>query len=73
MSERAALGDLLNGSTLPEWPSVAEAMTVHQVMAGATVFRHDEVQPHVYGVRHGLVKLCYLDLRGNEWIKSFVR
>lgn len=72
MSDHAALDDLLNGSTLPEWPRVAEAMTVCQVMAGATVFRQDQVQPHVYGVRHGQVKLCYLDLHGNEWVKSFV-
>jgi len=72
MSERAALGDLLKGPALPEWPRVADAMAVRQVMAGATVFRQDEEHPHVYGVRHGLVKLCYLDPHGNEWIKSFI-
>lgn len=70
----AVLRDLLAsaaGTTLPDWPRVDRAITRHRVGSGGTVFLQDVPHPFVYGVQAGLVKLCYVDEGGTEWIKSF--
>lgn len=59
------------GSALPEWPRVAQALTVHRIDAGAAVFLQDVEHPFVYAVSSGLLKLHYLGEDGTEWIKSF--
>lgn len=56
---------------LPDWPRVAEAVTVHRVAAGSAVFLQGVAHPFVYAVQAGLLKLSYLGDDGSEWIKSF--
>jgi CRP-like cAMP-binding protein len=65
------LFEMAAGGPLPEWQQVAADMDERVLPAGATVFDQDTEHPYLYAVRHGLVKLCYLDEEGNEWIKSF--
>lgn len=59
------------GGPLPEWPRVDQAITLHTLASGGTVFLQDVEHPYVHAVRSGLVKLCYLGEDGSEWIKSF--
>ncbi|WP_372657762.1 Crp/Fnr family transcriptional regulator [Hydrogenophaga sp.] len=59
------------GAPLPDWPLAAQAMRRQAVERGGTVFHHDTTHPYLYAVRQGLVKLCYLNENGDEWIKSF--
>ncbi|MEZ5703766.1 MAG: Crp/Fnr family transcriptional regulator [Burkholderiaceae bacterium] len=59
------------GCPLPEWDRVVSELETIRIAAGATVFEQGVVHPYLYAVRQGLVKLCYLDEDGNEWIKSF--
>lgn len=56
---------------LPEWDRVTTHIRELGFPAGATVFHQDVQHPYLYAVREGLIKLCYLDESGNEWIKSF--
>jgi CRP-like cAMP-binding protein len=75
MHQPTAFRDLLEsaaGAALPEWPSVASALTVRTVEPGGTVFLQNVEHPYVYAVSKGLLKLCYLNEDGTEWIKSFV-
>lgn len=58
---------------LPEWPRVAEAVTVRRVAAGRAVFLQDVEHPFVHAVQQGVLKLSYLSEDGTEWIKSFAR
>ncbi len=59
------------GEELPEWSRVAQG--IHELIAepGVTVFAQGQEHPFVYAVRDGLLKLCYLDEAGTEWVKSF--
>ena len=59
------------GAQLPEWDAVQRAIRFVRVGPGNTVFDQGVTHPFVYGVRRGVVKLCYLDASGHEWIKSF--
>ncbi|MDT8991963.1 Crp/Fnr family transcriptional regulator [Curvibacter sp. APW13] len=60
------------GGPLPQWQqAVVPALQVRTVEAGGSVFLQDVHHPYAYGVRSGLVKLCYYSDDGNEWIKSF--
>jgi CRP-like cAMP-binding protein len=59
------------GGPLPEWDRVAIEVDCPEIPAGGTVFDQDIVHPYLYAVRQGLVKLCYLNEEGDEWIKSF--
>jgi CRP-like cAMP-binding protein len=59
------------GGALPEWHRVAAAITVRRFQPGEAVFWQDVEHPHIYAVRSGLLKLCYLGEDGTEWIKSF--
>lgn len=58
-------------TALPDWPVAASAITRHTVDAGGAVFLQGVQHPYVYAVEAGLLKLCYLDDAGTEWIKSF--
>jgi CRP-like cAMP-binding protein len=59
------------GGPLPEWDRVAGEVESVRFDPGATVFGQGVAHPYLYAVRQGLLKLCYLDEDGNEWIKSF--
>ena len=59
------------GGPLPEWDHLARQIELKVLSAGATLFAQNTVHPYLYAVRQGLVKLCYIDENGNEWIKSF--
>jgi CRP-like cAMP-binding protein len=65
------LFEMAAGGPLPEWEQVAAEIDERVLPAGATVFDQDAEHPYLYAVRHGLVKLCYLDAAGSERIKSF--
>jgi CRP-like cAMP-binding protein len=67
---RALLEEAASGA-LPEWSACAARIQKKQIERGGTLFLQDSSHPFVYGVRHGLVKLVYLE-DGAEWIKSFV-
>jgi CRP-like cAMP-binding protein len=74
MNQRTVFRDLLEsaaGPGLPEWPGVADALTVRTIESGGTVFLQDVEHPFVYAVRSGLFKLCYLSEDGTERVKSF--
>jgi len=68
---RALLTQAAGTAALPDWDQAARAITTHAVDAGGTVFLQGVQHPFVYAVQHGLLKLCYLDGNGSEWIKSF--
>lgn len=61
----------VQGTRLPEWDRVAEGLHRLRVSAGQVVFAQGVEHPHVYAVRSGLLKLCYLNDDGDEWVKSF--
>jgi CRP-like cAMP-binding protein len=64
--ERAA------GQALPETEAV-EAVTERIVVRkGEALFHVGEPHGFIYGLRSGLVKFCYSDAQGREWIKSFI-
>jgi CRP-like cAMP-binding protein len=42
------------------------------VEPAGTVFLQGAAHPYVYAIRRGLLKLCYMQADGVEWIKSFV-
>lgn len=74
-TEQSVLRTLLEraaGGPLPHWDQVASALRERSFRPGETVFMQDVAHPHVYAIRHGLLKLGYLGADGNEWIKSFV-
>lgn len=74
MHQHTVFRDLLEsaaGPGLPEWPIVADALTLRTLEPGSTVFLQDVEHPFVYAVRKGLLKLSYLSEDGTEWIKSF--
>lgn len=56
---------------LPDWHDVEDRAAILSCAPGSTVFAQGVAHPYVYVVRSGLVKLCYLSVDGNEWIKSF--
>lgn len=71
---RTVFRDLLEsavGSSLPDWPRIAEAQTMRGIEAGGAVFLQGVEHPFVYAVQTGLVKLSYLSEDGTEWVKSF--
>ncbi|RQO83691.1 Crp/Fnr family transcriptional regulator [Acidovorax sp. FJL06] len=74
-SQHPAFQSLLTSAagtpTLPDWDMAERAITGHRVDAGGTVFLQGVPHPYVYTVHTGLLKLCYLDDGGTEWIKSF--
>lgn len=74
MGDGGVLKELLQeaaGETLPGWPTLQGAMERRALRAGETVFQQEVAHPFVYGIAKGLVKLCYVDAEGQEWIKSF--
>lgn len=64
--------EALVGEALPDWTVAARAMQVVRVAAGAPLFLTDAVCPHVFCVRHGVMKLQYDTMDGKPWIKGFV-
>lgn len=67
----AALGLLqdLAAQPLPD----TQDLTLHRVQLapGQSLIQPGQPHPYVYVVRHGLLKLHYLQADGEEWIKSF--
>jgi CRP-like cAMP-binding protein len=62
-----------SSTALPDWQTVADAITLKTFAPGQTVFSLGMQHPYVYAVKAGLVKLCYLREDGQEWIKSFAQ
>lgn len=60
-------------SDLPEWDLARRSLQSISVKKDEAVFHQGVPHGFVYGVRHGLVKLQYLDEEGGEWIKSFAQ
>lgn len=59
------------GGPLPGWADVAQGVRVKRYRPKQEVFGDGEINPYVYVVRDGLLKLSYVNESGSEWIKSF--
>ncbi len=62
--ERAAQGPL------PDWDVLELAASVCALEPGDLVFDQGVEHPHLYVVRSGLLKACYLMEDGTEWVKA---
>lgn len=66
------LFEKIAGGTLTEREEIAARAEPIEVRAGESVFRQDDPHPFVYVIRKGLLKFTYLNVDGDEWIKSLV-
>lgn len=53
------------------WDELESGITIVNVAQGDYLFRAETMQPYVFCVIGGLVKMFYETQDGNEWIKSF--
>nr|CAD6629936.1 Crp/Fnr family transcriptional regulator [arsenite-oxidising bacterium NT-25] len=60
------------GGPLAEHDLLTSAIELRELRAGEILFSQDEAHPFLYVVRHGLLKLTYLNAHGDEWTKSLV-
>lgn len=58
---------------LGHWAKLDDALTIVNLAQGEYLFRADTVQPYVFCIVRGLVKMFYETQDGSEWIKAFVR
>lgn len=66
------LFESIAGEILAERDLLMNAIELRHLNAGETLFSQDEAHPFIYVVRHGLLKLTYLNAHGDEWTKSLV-
>lgn len=57
---------------LPERQTLAEASIQRQLRRDEALFRAGELQPRVFIVNQGLVKMVYETPGGDAWVKGFV-
>jgi CRP-like cAMP-binding protein len=60
------------GQLLPEVETLESAIDRIAVRKGDALFQAGDTHRFIYGLRSGLVKFCYVDAEGREWIKSFI-
>ena len=60
------------GTPLRGWEELGIHVQTKSFERGQQIFAAGERQPYIYVIRTGIVKLCYLNENGGEWIKSFI-
>lgn len=70
-SSRAVLEQLAQ-APLPDWEMLARVTTVRPLRRGEVLFHAGEVQPRVFVVNEGLIKMVYETADGDTWVKGFV-
>lgn len=58
-------------AALPEWRTIAQAATQRRLQPAEVLFHAGEVQPRVFVVNQGLVKMVYDTAEGDAWVKGF--
>ncbi len=62
----------LAGGPLPAWELLEPTVRVRPLRKGEFLFHAGQVQPFVFVVTQGLVKLVYETPDGDSWVKAFV-
>jgi CRP-like cAMP-binding protein len=64
------VAELLAGGELPQWESFAAGITTRHLRAGEFLFHAGQMQPSVFIVNRGVVKLFYETVEGKFWVKT---
>jgi CRP-like cAMP-binding protein len=63
----------LAGEYLPDIQSLEAKMSVISLNKGDYLFQAESLQPYIYLVKSGLLKMVYEMASGDEWVKAFVQ
>lgn len=66
------LFESLVGGPLPGWEALEKTAQTLTLTPGDFLFHADRLNPYVYCVHRGLLKLIYETDEGVEWIKAFI-
>ncbi len=63
----------LAGEQLPDIQTLLLHISAISLNQGDYLFQEESLQPYIYLVKNGLLKMIYETADGNEWIKAFVQ